>query len=79
MFVREWALERWEENTQVSLVDQLPAIKKIIQEQREREETEAAAVAAIAATTAVVAGAGALHAATADAMTAYYQNLWHRT
>ena len=27
VFVREWALTRWPENTQVSLADELPALK----------------------------------------------------
>lgn len=45
MFVREWALERWEENTQVTLLDQLPALKRIIYEQHAREAEESAAEA----------------------------------
>ena len=49
MFVREWALERWQEGTQVPLVDQLSELKDIIREQRAREEAEAAAAAAAAA------------------------------
>ncbi|KAI8986694.1 cyclin-like protein [Trametes punicea] len=45
VFVRDWALERWEENTQVDLQAELPALKAIIQEQRAMEEQALAAQA----------------------------------
>ncbi|KAL1943824.1 hypothetical protein VTO73DRAFT_3642 [Trametes versicolor] len=38
IFVRDWALERWEENTQVDLLVELPVLKAIIQDQRAAEE-----------------------------------------
>ncbi|KAI0659364.1 cyclin-like protein [Cubamyces menziesii] len=43
VFVRDWALERWEEGTQVDLQAELPALKQIIQEQRALEEAALAA------------------------------------
>ncbi|CDO75435.1 hypothetical protein BN946_scf184693.g4 [Trametes cinnabarina] len=45
VFVRDWALERWEENTQVDLQAELPALKAIIEEQRAMEEELLAAQA----------------------------------
>ncbi|KAI0827157.1 A/B/D/E cyclin [Trametes gibbosa] len=43
VFVRDWALERWEEGSQVDLHAQMPALKDIIQqEQRAMEEHIAA-------------------------------------
>ncbi|OSD08765.1 hypothetical protein PYCCODRAFT_1462954 [Trametes coccinea BRFM310] len=45
IFVRDWALERWEENTQVDLQAELPALKAIILEQRAMEEMALAAQA----------------------------------
>lgn len=41
--MRDWALERWEEGTQVDLQAELPALKQIIQEQRALEEAALAA------------------------------------
>ncbi len=38
MFVRDWALQMWEESTQVSLQTQLPFLKQGIREQRAIEE-----------------------------------------
>ncbi|KAI0747008.1 cyclin-like protein [Daedaleopsis nitida] len=38
LFVRDWALQRWEENTQVPLSAQLPQLKEQIREQRALEE-----------------------------------------
>jgi len=34
--VRSWARERWPENTQVSLAEELPSLKALIRAQRER-------------------------------------------
>ncbi|KAI0634848.1 cyclin-like protein [Trametes polyzona] len=45
IFVRDWALERWEEGSQVDLEVELPALKAIIQEQRAMEEQVLAAQA----------------------------------
>lgn len=36
IWVREWALERWEEGTQVSLEDDLPKLKALCRADRER-------------------------------------------
>ncbi|CCM00725.1 uncharacterized protein FIBRA_02765 [Fibroporia radiculosa] len=41
VFVRQWALERWNEGTTISLVDMLPELKALIQEQRAQEERAA--------------------------------------
>ena len=38
MFVRDWALQQWEEGEQVQLQAQLPALKKQLREQRALEE-----------------------------------------
>ncbi|KAI0765312.1 cyclin-like protein [Fomes fomentarius] len=38
VFVRDWALQMWEESTQVSLQTQLPLLKQGIREQRAMEE-----------------------------------------
>ncbi|PIL27699.1 hypothetical protein GSI_10852 [Ganoderma sinense ZZ0214-1] len=46
VFVREWALQRWEEGSQVSLETELPALKELIREQRAMEEQMLAAQAA---------------------------------
>ncbi|KAI1798006.1 cyclin-like protein [Ganoderma leucocontextum] len=46
VFVREWALQRWEESSQVSLETELPALKELIREQRAMEEQILAAQAA---------------------------------
>lgn len=46
VFVREWALQRWEEGSQVSLETELPALKELIREQRVMEEQMLAAQAA---------------------------------
>jgi hypothetical protein len=35
-YVRSWALERWPENTQVNLAEELPLLKALIRAQRER-------------------------------------------
>ncbi|KAI0284609.1 cyclin-like protein [Russula aff. rugulosa BPL654] len=35
-YVRSWALERWPENTQVNLAEELPSLKALIRAQRER-------------------------------------------
>jgi hypothetical protein len=35
-YVRSWALERWPENTQVNLAEELPSLKVLIRAQRER-------------------------------------------
>ncbi|KAH9077906.1 cyclin-like protein [Lactarius deliciosus] len=35
-YVRAWALERWPENTQVNLAEELPSLKALIRAQRER-------------------------------------------
>ena len=37
MYVREWALSHWEERTQVPLAEQLPELKRLINEAKERE------------------------------------------
>lgn len=34
--MRSWARERWPENTQVSLAEELPSLKALIRAQRER-------------------------------------------
>ena len=44
--MREWALQRWEEGSQVSLETELPALKELIREQRAMEEQILAAQAA---------------------------------
>ncbi|KZT10282.1 uncharacterized protein LAESUDRAFT_672989 [Laetiporus sulphureus 93-53] len=50
VYVRQWALERWHEGTNVNLAEVLPRLKELIQEQREQEEQEELAEAeAIAA------------------------------
>lgn len=36
IWVREWALERWEESTQVSLKDDLPKLKALCHADRQR-------------------------------------------
>lgn len=36
IWVREWALERWEESTQVSLQDDLPKLKALCRAERQR-------------------------------------------
>lgn len=36
IWVREWALERWEESTQVSLKDDLPKLKSLCRDERQR-------------------------------------------
>lgn len=46
VFVREWALQRWEEGSQVSLETELLALKELIREQRVMEEQMLAAQAA---------------------------------
>ncbi|KAF9819395.1 hypothetical protein IEO21_02138 [Rhodonia placenta] len=49
IWVRQWALDKWDENTTVSLVDVLPELKALIREQNaelERQEAEAEAEAA---------------------------------
>ena len=38
-YVRWWALERWPENTQVNLAEELPSLKALICAQRERAIT----------------------------------------
>ena len=38
VFVREWALERWDEGTNVALAAVLSELKALIREQRAREE-----------------------------------------
>jgi hypothetical protein len=38
VYVREWALERWEENARVDLVRELPTLKALIRETNEREQ-----------------------------------------
>ena len=43
MSVRDWALERWEEGTQIDLQAELPALKAIIKEQHALEEVALAA------------------------------------
>jgi len=35
-FVRDWAIQRWEESTQVRLADELPSLKALIRASRER-------------------------------------------
>lgn len=40
IFVRDWALARWEEGVQVSLQTELPALREIIREQRALEEEQ---------------------------------------
>ncbi|EMD34770.1 hypothetical protein CERSUDRAFT_116962 [Gelatoporia subvermispora B] len=51
VFVREWALERWEEGAMVSLVEELPALKQMARETRAAQElAEAEAQAAATAT-----------------------------
>ena len=47
--MREWALSRWQENTQVSLLEELPELKMLIREAREREERALAMAEAEAA------------------------------
>jgi hypothetical protein len=44
--MRQWALARWDEDTQVSLISELPAIKEEIRLERERGEAAAFAAAA---------------------------------
>lgn len=43
VFVRDWALERWEEGQQVSLRDELPKLKTIIRLAHERGDHVVAA------------------------------------
>jgi hypothetical protein len=43
MYVREWALERWEEGTRVDLAHELPQLKVWIREQNARDLAAAAA------------------------------------
>jgi G2/mitotic-specific cyclin 2 len=38
--VQEWALSQWEENSQISLKDDLPRLKALIRAARERESLE---------------------------------------
>ncbi|KAF8555822.1 A/B/D/E cyclin [Imleria badia] len=41
IWVREWALERWEESTQVSLKDDLPKLKSLCRDERQRLDAAA--------------------------------------
>jgi len=41
IWVREWALERWEENMQVSLNDDLPKLKALCRADRQRLDAAA--------------------------------------
>ena len=41
IWVREWALERWEENTQVTLKDDLPKLKALCRADRQRLDAAA--------------------------------------
>jgi hypothetical protein len=43
VYVREWALERWEESTRVDLPSEMPLIKEIIRETNERDRAIAEA------------------------------------
>ncbi len=45
VFVRDWALERWNEGAQVSLQTELPVLKQLIREQQALEEHMLAAQA----------------------------------
>jgi G2/mitotic-specific cyclin 2 len=47
-FVREWALERWEEGTRVNLMDELPEIKAMIRAANEREQARLEAEGGVA-------------------------------
>jgi hypothetical protein len=35
MYVHLWALERWPENTQVNLAEEIPSLKALVSAQRE--------------------------------------------
>jgi hypothetical protein len=43
VYVREWALERWEEGARVDLQRELPQLKALIRETNERERAIAEA------------------------------------